>query len=536
MRTLAILAGALLASSSAHAAIVINEVASKGDNVACAKEDWVELYNNGASAVDIQNYKMYDSKGSSDSDAKTFTMSITIAAGDFLLCCKDGSNNQDFTFGIGGGDKVTLEDASGNILDTTGDLPDVDFEQDPVWFTYAREKNGEGATDGTGFKVMRLPSPGATNKDMLPSKLQVFLNEIADKGTDMADSVACNPAADYIEIYNAESTEVDVTGWLIHDDNGKNHADAYIHAANHAQVKIPSKGFLLLCGEAKGDPNLDFHDFKLGIGSDDTITLLNDRNETMDSAGPFLKRGDATTVYARTEDGGGVWTYLTPPTPTKTNKGMIYKPEGDAPATAPPGTSTVVLNEVADKGSGKDVCDGEDWVELYNYGAAAVDIGGWHLADEKGVLHSDVYMFQKADNVIPGYSFKLLCKETHFQFGIGGTDTVSLLNDKKQLIDSIELTDQGSETKTMQRDFDGTGEWGYSENPPPSPGKSNCLGGCPLPKEDDDEISAGVIAGAVLGTFAAAAVVGLVTHRVINNYQKEKVPKQDKKFIDINNV
>ena len=181
MRTLAILAGALLASSSAHAAIVINEVASKGDNVACAKEDWVELYNNGASAVDIQNYKMYDSKGSSDSDAKTFTMSITIAAGDFLLCCKDGSNTarQDFTFGIGGGDKVTLEDASGNILDTTGDLPDVDFEQDPVWFTYAREKDGEGATDGTGFKVMRLPSPGATNKDMLPSKLQVFLNAVS---------------------------------------------------------------------------------------------------------------------------------------------------------------------------------------------------------------------------------------------------------------------------------------------------------------------------------------------------------------------
>ena len=46
----------------------------------------------------------------------------------------------------------------------------------------------------------------------------------------------------------------------------------------------------------------------------------------------------------------------------------------------------------------------------------------------------------------------------------------------------------------------------------------------------------GAIAGAVLGTFADAAVVGLVAHRVINNYQKEKVPKQDKKFIDINNV
>ena len=167
--------------------------------------------------------------------------------------------------------------------------------------------------------MMRLPSPGATNDNMLPAKLQVFLNEIADKGTDMADSVACNPAADYIEIYNAEPTEVNITGWLIHDDNGRTHEEAYIHAADHAQVTIPSGGFLLLCGEAKND-NVDFHDFKFGIGSDDTITLLNAQNETIDSAGPFERYAvTLTTVWARTEDGGGVWTYLTPPSPRATN-------------------------------------------------------------------------------------------------------------------------------------------------------------------------------------------------------------------------
>ena len=120
---------------------------------------------------------------------------------------------------------------------------------------------------------------------MLPAKLQFLLNEIADKGTDMADSVACNHAADYIEIYNAEPTEVDVTGWLIHDDNGRTHEDAYIHAADHAQVKIPSGGFLLLRGEAKKDPNVDFHDFKFGSGSDATQPLHTDQEEQSDDAG-----------------------------------------------------------------------------------------------------------------------------------------------------------------------------------------------------------------------------------------------------------
>ena len=217
MRALEIFAGALLASSSAHAAIVINEVAPKGSGSStCAGEDWVELYNNGASAVDISGYKMYDKDGPADTNAIHTFGSVTIPAGDYLLCCYiDGTvvNPQDFdAFKVGnGGDSVTLTDGT-NVIDTTGMMADsLDFEPtDDVYMTYAREDDGQGATDGTGFKMMRLPSPGATNDNMLPAKLQVFLNEIADKGTDMADSVACNPAADYIEIYNAEPTEVNI--------------------------------------------------------------------------------------------------------------------------------------------------------------------------------------------------------------------------------------------------------------------------------------------------------------------------------------
>ena len=129
-----------------------------------------------------------------------------------------------------------------------------------------------------------------------------------------------------------------------------------------------------------------------------------------------------------------------------------------------------------------------------------------------------------------------MCKVTHFEFGIGGSDTVSLLNKDKQLVDSIELTGEGSETKTMQRALDGTGEWGYSENPPPSPGASNCLGGCPLPKEEDDKMSPGVIAGAVLGTAAGATTCGLGARNVSHPYSKVKGPKEDRRFIDLNDV
>ena len=472
MRTSAILAGVLTASATAQAAIVITEVAPKGSAGTCGGEDWIELHNDGDAAVDLAGYKLHDDKGVAHVDTYTFADS-SIAADEFKLLCGDSAGN--FQFGIGGEDTVTLLDASGATVDTTGALPDVDFEDangDP-YMTYAR------VDDDGDFAAMRYPSPGVSNEDMQPAKIQVFINEVADKGTDMDPGVGCDPAADYIELYNAEPAAIDITGWKLHDDKGATHADSYIHATDHTTTSIPSKGYLLLCGEDKSVDPPTFQDFKFGIGSDDTITLLDAAGVEIDTTGPLTKRGDGTTVWGRTEDGSGVFTYLTPPTPGATNEGMNYKPPGEAPAMAPPGTSTVVLNEVADKGSGDATCDGEDWVELYNYGSEPVDIGGFHLADEKGVLHSDVHIFPDNDaHVMQPYSFMLLCKITHFQFGIGGTDTVILLNEDKQVLDKIDLTGEGSPTKTMQRVLDGTGNWAYSENPAPSPGLSNCEGGC----------------------------------------------------------
>eukprot|EP00662_Eupelagonemidae_sp_cell21_P002444 gene2444-3083_t len=51
----------------------------------------------------------------------------------------------------------------------------------------------------------------------------------------------------------------------------------------------------------------------------------------------------------------------------------------------------VVVNEVAPKGGGG-VCDG-DWVELANTGAAAADLSGHRLCDDKGCDHGDAFTF-----------------------------------------------------------------------------------------------------------------------------------------------
>jgi hypothetical protein len=53
--------------------------------------------------------------------------------------------------------------------------------------------------------------------------------------------------------------------------------------------------------------------------------------------------------------------------------------------------------------------------------------------------------------------FLLLCKVTDFAFGIGGSDTITLLNAKKQTVDSVKLASDGSNSKTTKRVPDGSG-------------------------------------------------------------------------------
>ena len=57
-------------------------------------------------------------------------------------------------------------------------------------------------------------------------------------------------------------------------------------------------------------------------------------------------------------------------------------------------------------------------MELFNYGTKAVDITGWHLADEKGVVHEDVYIHPAAGSQVmqPG-AFLLLCGQKNATHG-----------------------------------------------------------------------------------------------------------------------
>jgi len=106
---------------------------------------------------------------------------------------------------------------------------------------------------------------------------------------------------------------------------------------------------------------------------------------------------------------------------------------------------SVIITEVASKGT-TGVCQGNDWIELYNAGTEAVDLSnGYVLCDDKGVNDPDAFRFKTfAGSSLEPQAYLVLCTKlsstnidnaelvkipdpSYPQFGIGDTDTLSLV-------------------------------------------------------------------------------------------------------------
>ena len=146
---------------------------------------------------------------------------------------------------------------------------------------------------------------------------------------------------------------------------------------------------------------------------------------------------------------------------------------GDEPTSTPPPPTVLRLTAVADKGS-TDRCDGEDWIALANTGTIEIALVGYVLHDDKGPDDTKAFTFA-AGATIAASATTTLCKDAEgsFKFGIGGDDTVTLLDASSFVVDtSGELGDHGALNYVWTRGSP-AGDWGYVElgtlEPTPSP-------------------------------------------------------------------
>ncbi len=303
--------------------IVINEIAWMGTTVS-TNDEWIELYNNTGNPINLDGWRLISQDGT-----PKINLSGTIPAkGFYLLERTDDATvpnipaDQIYTGALGNtGENLKLYDSSNNVIDgadcSSGWFaglrkpeyktmerinPLISGSDSSNWQTSKDRGGTPKAQNSTGTVAKIEPTPTEeatkTSTEKKPAKAplpltypeRVIFNEILPfpKGADALE--------EWIEIFNQNNFEVDLSKWQIADTAGR--TSIYTFPAG---TKISAQGFLVL-------PRPES---KITLNNDEDGLLLIQPNENVLDSVNYQKapRGQS---YNKTEN-GWVWSSVLTP-------------------------------------------------------------------------------------------------------------------------------------------------------------------------------------------------------------------------------
>jgi hypothetical protein len=301
--------------------VTINEVVTSGGN----PNDWVELYNAGPGVATLDGYVLKDSD---DNNIFLLPAGTTIPAEGFLVL-----EEATFGFGLGSADAVRLFGPDG-----------ISIIHAYSWTQHAAPGYG-ACPEGERFLTETTRVTKGTANDCAPG---VVLNEIES-------SDGASP--DWVELYNASLRAIDVSGYVLRDDDD---AHAYI---------LPN-GSVIAAGRTLV---LEEPDFGFGLSSADSARLfLPDGTTLLDS---YSWAAHAPRTYGRCPTGGPFTSLLT------ASKGAANACEGEIAAASWPGTSAAATSDLPN-------AFGANLSGLsYEAGPTPLDDVIWAVRNEPSVLH-----------------------------------------------------------------------------------------------------------------------------------------------------
>ena len=306
--------------------LVINEFMASNGVTASDQDgefdDWVELYNNTSSAIDLEGYALSDD--SDNLQVFVFPAGTEIAANGYLIIWTDGDPDQaglhaDFKLSSGG-ENIFLSDASGNIIDEityTDQTEDISYGRFPNGTgdfqtmnpTFNEENTSATDNDQDGYPagvdcddnnpLISVQGDACddgdsnTNNDVIQADCtcagttagDLVINEfMASNGVTASDQDG--EFDDWVELYNNSSSAIDLGGYALSDDS--DNLQVFVFPAG---TEIAANGYLIIWTD--GDPDqAGLHaDFKLSSGGE-TIFLS-------DASGNIL---DEVTYSDQSED------------------------------------------------------------------------------------------------------------------------------------------------------------------------------------------------------------------------------------------
>lgn len=254
------------------------------------------------------------------------------------------------------------------------------------------------ALPGAALAASAADEPGAASAG-------VVVNEIVY-------DAATHGTVDSIELFNASSGAVDVSGWAVMDDKRTERGTI------PAGTTLAAGAHLVLAKDAAP------LGFPFGLGKGDEVVLVDAADAVVDA---YAYAATALLAdWSRCAD-GGEWAPATAVTLGAAN--VCDEPEQPAE----PGT--VVLNEV-DSGPA-------DWIELINPGTAAVDLGGFEVRDNSD---DHRWFFAAGASIAAGERLVVTAStvgadaagaalEFQAAIGIGGSDAIRVFDAAGTLVD-----------------------------------------------------------------------------------------------------
>lgn len=329
--------------------------------------DWIELTNTGAESIDISGLQIKDND---DTHIAVVPAGTTLAAGAFYAV--DTNVGAD-GFGLGAADSARVFAADGTtMLDTHS------------WTAHPSPSYGR-CPDGTGaFVTTVAASKGAPNVCTLDAADAIVINEIeSDDGT----------PGDWVELVNTATATADLSGLRVLDSD-----DTHVYTIP-AGTTLAGSARLVIEGAQLG----------FGLGGDDAVRLTDAAGTSIDSFSWTTHAPD--TTYGRCPDGVGAFDVTAASTKGGANE-----------CTPPVASASIVVNEVESNG------DDTDWVEVFNVGAAPVDLSGALFRDNDATRMP--WALPAGSVVAPGGFFVIDqasgSNPAGFDFGLGNADEVHL--------------------------------------------------------------------------------------------------------------
>jgi hypothetical protein len=360
----------------------LNEIESNGGTPG----DWIELVNVGTAPVDATGLVVKDSD---DTHAAVLPEGSTIAVGGYLVV-----EAPTMDFGLGGGDSARLFDTDGVTL--------IDSYE---WTAHAATSYGR-CPDGTGeFADTATATKGAANDCVVPVTADVRISETESSG---------GTPGDWVELVNPGSTDVDLTGWIVRDND-----DTHTAVLPTGSV-IPAGGYFVVEEGMLG----------FGLGSADSARLFAPDGFTLVSSVSWTSHAATTWGIC---PGGSELTQMTSSTKGAANDCG----------------SPVRLNEIESSGGTPG-----DWLELVNNGATDADVSGFVLKDNDD---SHSVTLPTGTSITAG-GYLAVEVDVDGGFGLGGADTARLFAAAEStLLDSYSWTAHAA--TSYGRCPDGTGDF-----------------------------------------------------------------------------